>query len=388
MSTRLPNDDDAAELGGLDTNETPDEISMFLSTNGIADKYQMVLKEVLNSGKPQYIRGFSNWHPTIDDIGEQWGPGEYEITFSWKETGIGGKKQPVAKSFKINLPEKAWGPIHQAYLEKRREEQLEKDKQKIHHEAERARAYGQTAAPQGASDLDTLKKAAETLRSLGVPLGGPAATPKTDWASVLVGLAPVMAALAPVASAFITRKREDSQGPLLQLLISKMLDHKPQGESEYMKQAFGFVMGTMKNMLEVKQQMQPEEKEPFIERVFDKLVGSMPMLMELAKLSKSQRENSMMYQMAKSHPDVQAVLGDVELQIAFVNKLDKFYGFEQTNQILEVMGVPRPPVTAENAKHYPSPNAAKPSEGSAEATQENLRDVPGKVSENDEDELT
>ncbi len=383
-------DDEEARLPseGFDADETPDEIAQFLSANGIADKYQMILKELVEGGRPQYIKSYTNWHPSLDDIGTQWGPGEYEITFSWREHGINGKKGPVAKSFKVMLPEKAWRDAHTEWLEKRQEEKASKNRIALREEADRARAFGQMPPSQGAqapSDLESLKKSLEILKGLGVPLGAPAAPPKTDWAAVLVGLAPVIAAVAPVAAAFISRKREDTQAPLMQLLISKMFDQKPQGENEYMKQAFGMAMGMMKNVLDMKQQLTPEEKEPFIERVFDKLVGSMPMVLELAKMSKPDRESNMMYKMAQGHPDVQTIMNDLELQIAFVNKLDAFYGFSQTNQILEVMGVPRPPVTTQNAKHYPSPGATP--ESASNAAQEDLRGAPSAPVANEEDGL-
>lgn len=355
--------------------DTPDEISLFLTTNAIGEKYQMVLKELPGGGgKPQYIKSYSNWHPTIDDIGEQWGPGEYEITFSWKTAGMSGRKEPVAKSFRVALPEKAWRDVHDRWLEKRAEEKRNHERDKLTAEVERARAYGQAgmAPQQNASELDALKKAMETLKMLGVPIGGPPQAPQKDWASILTGLAPVIAAAAPVVAAFVGKKREDTNGPLLQLLITKMLDTKPQGESETMKTVVPFLMGTMKQLFEMKEAMKPEEKEPFIERVFEKLTGSLPMLMEFAKMSKGQRESNMMYNMAKNHPDVQAIMGDIELQIAFVNKLDAFYGFQQTNQILEVMGVPRPKATEGNAKVYPSKGHE-----AAEDVQEDLRSAPG-----------
>lgn len=388
---RISDDDDQTVSSGFDPDaETPDEITSFLASNGIGEKYQMILKELPDGGKPQYIKSFTNYHPSIDDVGKQWGPGEYEFVFSWRETGINGKKGPVIKSFKINLPEKAWRDVHQDWLEQKHKERVAKKNDEINEEASRARAFGtpiNTVPPP--SDLDSLRKSLEVLRGLGVPLGAPAPAPKTDWAATLVAFAPVIAAAAPVLSAFIGRKKEDSQGPLLQLLIGKLLDNKPQGESEYMKQVFGMAMGMMKNMMDMKQIMAPEEKEPFIERVFDKLVGTMPMVLELAKMNKPQRESNIMYKMAQGHPDVQAVMGDVELQVGLVNKLDAFYGFEQTNQILEVVGIDRPPTTAANAKHYPSPGAkAQSEEEAAQAAQEDLRKAPGAVSENDDSEVT
>lgn len=380
-------DDRMSTESGFNADETPDEIANFLSANGIGDKYQMILKELVEGGRPQYIKGYTNWHPSIDDIGTQWGPGEYEFTFSWREKQINGKTGPVAKSFKIMLPEKAWREPHLNWLAARQEEKAAKKRIELTEEADRARAFGQFSGSQGVqppSDLDSLKKSLEVLRGLGVPLGAPTQPPKTDWPGVLVSLAPVIAAVAPVAAAFITRKKEDTQAPLLQLLLSKVLDNKPQGESEYMKQAFGMAMGMMKNMMDMKQIMTPEEKEPFIERVFDKLVGSMPMVLELAKMSKPQRESNMMYNMAKNHPDVKAVLDDPELQIGVVNKLDAFYGFEQTNQILDVMSIPRPAATAQNAKHYASPETV---EKAAEVSQEDLRSAPNAPPETEEDGL-
>ena len=388
--------EDIAGNPAMDSDETPDEISVFLSANAIGEKYQMVLKELPNGGKPQYIKSFSNYHPSIDDIGEQWGPAEYEITFSWQERDMNGKKKPVAKSFRINLSEKAWREPHEKYLAKKSAERKAEEQAKLNAEVERARAYGSVGlnpnpAQPPPSELDSLKKAADTLKSLGVQIGGPAAPPpppRVDLNAILTGVAAVATALSPVLAAFVGRKRE--QDPLLSLLVTKMLD-KPQGESETMKTVVPFLMGTMKQLFEMKEAMKPEEKEPFIERVFDKVVASAPMIAEVLKMSQQQRENNLMVKMARNSGEMQAILADPELQIGLVNKLDQFYGFQQTNQILEVMGVPRPPATANNASAFPSKGYETPKSSpedeakAAQAAQEALRSSPAQGDDQGQD---
>lgn len=390
---RIEDEEENPANPAMDSDETPDEISVFLSANAIGEKYQMVLKELPNGGKPQYIKSFSNYHPSIDEIGEQWGPAEYEITFSWQERdGMSGKKKPVAKSFRIRLSEKAWREPHEKYLARKSAERVEEQRTMLNIEAERARAFGSVglqppgSATKPESELEILTKAMKTLKDLGVPIGQTQA-PQKDWGAILIGLAPVLSAVAPIIAAFVGKKREEN--PLLTLLITKMLD-KPQGESETMKSVVPFLMGTMKQLMEFKESMKPEEKEPFIERVFDKIVGSAPMIMEFAKMSQQQREANFMYKMAKNAPETQAIMADPELQAMMVNKLDGFYGFQQTNQILEVMGFPRPPATAENEKRYPSkgyeaPQTEAPQAGS-QAAQDALRAAPGTVENTGEDE--
>lgn len=396
-------DEEEADPGlnpAMDSDDTPDEISVFLSANAIGEKYQMVLKELPNGGKPQYIKSFSNYHPTIDQIGEQWGPAEYEITFSWQERGIDGKKKPVAKSFRIELSEKAWREPHEKYLAAKSKQREQERQTQLNIEVERARAFGSagmqapgTQADKPQSELDILTKAMQTLKNLGVPIGGPAipaAPPPKDWGAILVGLAPVIAAVAPILAAYVGKKREEN--PLMTLLVTKMLDQKPQGESDTMKTVVPFLMGTMKQLFEMKEAMKPEEKEPFIERVFDKLAASMPMVLEFAKMGKQQREANPMYNMARNSPEAKAVMADPELQEMMVNRLDTFYGYEQANQVLEVMGIPRPPSTVKNAQAYPSPGTAEakasPTPEEAAAAQETLRGAPPKVDDAGEDSPT
>ncbi len=393
---QLPEEEDNPGLNpALDSDDTPDEIAVFLSANGITEKYQLVLKEILSGGKPQYIKGYTDHHPTIDQVGEQWGPGEYELTFSWKERGMDGKKKPVAKSFRISLSEKAWREPHEKWLATRASERQREDREKLTAEVERARAYGSVGMPppgappkEPVSDLDTLMRAMTALKSLGVPIGvpmGQPAAPPKDWGAILIGLAPVMAAVAPILAAWVGKKKDEN--PLMTLLVTKMLDAPKQGESETMKTVVPFLMGTMKQLFDMKEAMKPEEKEPFIERLFDKLAASMPMVLEFAKMGKQQREANPMYQMARNSSEVQAVLKDPELQEMAVNRLDAFYGFDQANQVLEVMGIPRPASTAKNATAYPSPGAAEakpaPTAEEVAAAQEALRRGPVQA-ENDD----
>lgn len=397
---RIEDEEDPPGLNpAMESDDTPDEISVFLAANAIGEKYQMVLKELPNGGKPQYIKAFSSYHPTIDQIGEQWGPAEYEITFSWQERGIDGKKKPVAKSFRIELSEKAWREPHEKWLAEKSKKREDERQAKLNIEVERARAFGGVGmAPPGTagqaptSDIDNLLKTMTTLKQLGVPIGGPAggAPPAKDWGAILVGLAPVIAAISPILAAYVGRKKEEN--PIMTLLITKLLDSKPQGESDTMKTVVPFLMGTMKQLFEMKEEMKPQEKEPFIERVFDKLAASMPMVMEFAKMGKAQRETNPMYNMARNSPEAKAILADEELQAMMVDRLDKYYGFAQANQVLEVMGIPRPTSTAQNAAAYPSPGAPKPPVGptveEAAAAQEALRGAPPQTEDTSTDPLT
>lgn len=350
-------------IEGLE-DDTPDDITSFLAANAIGEKYQLTLKEIpIQGGKPQYIKGWADSHPTVDAIGKQYGPGNYQITFSWKVKSMNGRKETVSKTFDLNLPEKAWREVHDEWLEERAEKKRAEAEKKMQAEAARIRAFGHPQHEKSEDSLDSLRKAAETLKSLGVPLGG--SPPPKDWGAILTGMAPVLTALGGLIGNLIVNRGGDRNEQLLNLMVTKMLD-RPNGESETMKAVVPFLMGTMKQMLEMKEAMKPEEKEPFLEKVFDKLVASMPMIMEFAKMTKEQREGNFMYTMARNSPEVQTILSDDALQTAFVGKLDAFYGFQQTNQILDVMGVARPPATAENERRYPSKDRDQKSEEARE----------------------
>lgn len=346
------------------TEDTPDEITDFVRSNDVADKYVVMLKQRPEGGGPaQTLRSFSNYYPNVNTLGKEWGPGSYSLIFSWRGEGKSGKKETLTKEFKIDLPERAWADEHDQYLMERsrkRQEALEKE---LRLDATKNRIMGQpaTVAPQ-VSEFDTMKKFLVMAKELGVPIGGsvktePKEKEKKSFADRLIDLAPAItaigAAISPLAVAYIGRKKEPEDKSTTNLLLQHVLTQKPQ-ENDVMKQFVPFLMGTMKQMMDFKESMQPEEKETLVERLIDKLAPVVPQVLALATMPRPQLDSNPMVKMARNMPDVQAMTRDAEMLAMAVPKLDEIYGAQNVDDILAVAGVVRPPEFAENYRKWPS----------------------------------
>lgn len=362
----MAEENDTPEPGGI-TDETPDEIRNFVLENAVANKFTVMLKQKPdNGGVAQTLRSFTNWYPNVNTLGRQWGPGSYILVFSWRGSGISGKKETITKEYQIELPDRAWADEHDLYLEEKARARREKKDAEWREEADRNRAMGgHTAAPQ-VSEIDALKKALELAKSLGIGLGnqGPAAAkpaaekPQKTFGEKLIDLAPAITAIGavvgPIAIAIIQRPKVKDDNTLTNTLLSHVLNNKPQ-ENETMKQIVPFLMGTMKQMFDMKDSMQPEEKESMVEKILGKLAPMVPAVLALATLPKEERDAHMGVKMARADQGVQAIAGDPEATRIAVQKLDEAYGFQNANDIISVAGMVRPPDLAENFREWPSP---------------------------------
>lgn len=355
-------EEDQTPIEGI-TDDTPDEITDFVRSNDVADKYVVMLKQRPDGGgAAQTIRSFSNYYPNVNTLGREWGPGSYSLIFSWRGEGKSGKKETLTKEFKIDLPERAWADEHDAFLMERSRKRQKALEEEMKQEAMRNRVLGQPVGPAPVSEFDTMKKFLTMAKELGVPIGGqikpePKEKEKKSFADRLIDLAPAITAIgavvSPLAVAFIQRKKDPEDKTTTNLLLQHVLTQKPQ-ENDVMKQFVPFLMGTMKQMMDFKESLQPEEKESLVEKLIDKLAPIVPQVLALATMPRQQMETNPLVQMARKTKDVRTLSEDAEMLAMAVPKLDEIYGTQNVDDFLAVAGIQRPPEFAENYKKWPS----------------------------------
>lgn len=340
--------DQAPEENGFVEEAAPEEIKDFLIANDVGDRYQILLKEKpKEGGKLAVIRTYTNNCPTIAEIGEQWGPGEYVLAISYKVPGMNGILEPKVKNLPLSLPERAWGEIHDDYLERRRRERKEKKLKELGDEADRAsvfqaRGIASPAQP-STSELEQLEKAINLLSKFGIDMGNRGATPKKSFGEAMLDAAPLITALTPLVLGLLKRDNGGSSNDqLLNTLVTNLLLQKPTTETESMKQMTGFLMSTMTQLFEMKEAMKPAEKESVVEKIVDKIFASGPVIANILKMTAEQRQNNWMVKNIKNSKEAKFLRDDPEALAMTISKMDAFYGTEQTNQILAVMGFARP----------------------------------------------
>ncbi len=341
--------------------DTPDEIKNFVLTSGVANKFTVMLKQRLDGGSPVVLQSFYNQYPDVNALGEQWGPGKYIYVFSWRAKGISGKTETMTKDYEIEMPERAWKWKHHDWLKKRDKERQAEAEADLLAEISKARIIGAGGNGPQVSEVDSLKKSADLLRSLGVPIGGPQTKapepPKKTFSEKLIEMAPAITALgavvSPIAIALIQRVKPKDDQTLTNTLLAHVLNNKPQ-ENEMMKQFPTFLMGAVKQLMDFKEAMQPEEKQSMVEKILDKLAPMVPAVLAMATQPKAALDQNPMVKMARADKGLQAIATDPEAAMIAVQKLDEAYGFQQANDILSVAGIERPEELRENYKAFPS----------------------------------
>lgn len=344
-------------LAGL-PDDTPDEISSWITANAVADNYTVMLKEFVDgSTKPVYIKGYTNRCPPILEIGKEWGPGKYRLVFSWRGLGISGKKEQITKDMDVELPDRAWRDIHEEFQDEKRRIRNAKKTREYEDEALKNKVQGVNQAPPQVSELDVIKKALDAARSLGVNIGGKAAEkPQRTFTEKMMDAVPLITALGAVASpilvAFIQRPREKDDKTMLNTLLTHALNKPPADDPN--KMVLPFLLSSITQIMDLKERMEPQEKETLVERIIGKLAPIVPAVVAMAAQGRAAVEGNPIVQQVRKSEDFKNLAGDVDALILFVNKQDAAYGFQQTNQILMVGGLERPAETLPNMAKFPS----------------------------------
>jgi hypothetical protein len=369
MARHSQNDD--GDLAESDTDnhvnydDTPNEIRDFISGNGIGNKYQCIIKEHVPGGGQAILESLNNRHPEIEEMGKQWGPGTYTLVFSWSVPKPGGGKEKQMKNLTLEFSERSWRDIHEDWLFERNRERKAKratDLEKARQEAELRSIESGGKEPQ-ADPLEALKKALETAKTLGIPIGGGKESKGLD----LMGIATLLTALKPLLEGLFGGKQNDSTilikameaQQATNMLLMKTLLENPSGrgnspEGAHMDKILDMTMKGMGRVLEMQDMLKPAEKETLVDRIFGMVDKFLPNVLELAKLSKDARERDMMYKIAAGSKEMKQAREHPDVALALVNKWDEFYGFQTTNEILKVAGIERPPATADNLAKFPS----------------------------------
>lgn len=361
----------AQEISPEDLEEdTPDEVSDFMAEHNVGDKFTCTLKQYpREGGAAETLKPYRGYKPTIDEIGKQWGPGDYGVVFYYKGApGPDGKRPSIVRECRFSLPERAWRIVHDEFLRER--SRINKEKLALEVETATVKAQIQNAergvlpgaAPTAPDPIEALKSTASVLKDLGVPIGG--SKPSMDIPGLVTAIAAVVGAVAPLFksgdsggnTSLIASLMDSNQKNMLAMFGMMMqMNGGQQGGNKYMEQILNMALGAMGKVKEFGELMRPEDKPAMIDRIFDLVAKGLPQILELAKMSKEEREKSFLHKAASETPEMKAAKSDPEINIGICNRLDKQYGFQTANEILDVAGVPRHPSTLQNKENYPSP---------------------------------
>lgn len=393
-----------AIYGDEDTSDMPDEVRQFFDSHDFSEvPFKVMLKQIPEGGSSadeSYVKGWKNQVPSLDYIANEWGPGSYVIIFNWRgkdpETG---RARNMGERVYISISDK-YQEQYEDYQEKRRIEKAVKRKkelERIKHAREVDEAISGQSENTALSQADPLQAGQQYIEKMSRAADMLGWKRGFDWEGLMKMLIPAL----PAALGYLTNKQQQTverQDRMMTLMLTTMQNNTqqlveamrnqngPQSGSDMMKEMFSMVTGAM----DIKSALNGENnKESIVDKICKLVEGVAPMIVQMAAMPRQQREAMPAYQAAKAYvdtdPTFQAARNDPDVLHMLVERWDGFYGWEQTDSILEVGGLARPETCPRTPdKRYKAGDPRNESQGAPPATREDFEEQAGDIEVEDE----
>lgn len=384
MPGAAPNDP-MAELFGPGSNtrlignpedQVPEQVRALFDQYGLGQKgFQCALKELpeganigdgvqTSAQNTRYIKGWSRAIPSFEYIKNNHGPGLYVLSFSWRQLKAEGDgTEAKYEEVVIEISPKA-AEEHRKFILQNKIKNASEVSTQVRDELIEKKIEGQMV---GALTGDDPNKAREdpteaakkyltglmdTAKALGLPVG----QQKTiEWDKLIAVAAPIVTALI-TANADASRRREEDFNKLLLMMMSQ-----GQAANQSMLQMVTSMQGggtgqhfikefteMVKGAFDLKQMLNPPE-ETLGDKVFRVIEAVAPQVLTIAQTMAQRAPGAPLppvAQMAAGYvnkdPDFQALKGNPAELKKTVDKMDDYFGWEQTDMIMNVMGFQRP----------------------------------------------
>lgn len=384
-------------LGDPSTEDIPDEIISVLDEFGLHSgrSFRVIVKELADGvddpAHGSYIKGFSRTIPTVDWIGRNYGPGRYCLVFQWRskdeESGkMGNKTERVI----IEVSEK-FESEYREFQHQEKLRRLKKRKESVQDALLESKIESSILTEEGGESRDSKQSAREYVNEmlsfnekLGLRRGG------IDWEKilpvVLTGLPLALKALSEVSAS-----RQNQQNQLMTLMLTQSNNYNsqlvevmknlgPQNGSDTMKE----FREMLTSAIDMKELLHGEKKDSLADKIFSLVESVSPQLLQVASLSAQARQSDPRVAMARQYiatnPDFQALADSPESKSNLVRRLDGYYGWKQTDAILQVMGWQRPEGCPRRPEQEsPTAGGSDGSEGSEGSDSDDVDDVMGEM---------
>jgi len=372
-----PVDGAIAEPGFMQ--EAPEDIDNFLVEHGIKDvSYVCTIKRYPKEGAEisEFLPGSTkNGYPSVEDLGRRFGPGKYLYCFAWKETDEHGKRKNRMKEYKIILGSE-WDDIYDEYMAEmyvKKQKRLEATRQRA--KLVKAMRGEESDGTQREYDpIEGLKESMGLLKELGVPIGGSGngkSLMGTDSENLgVLGLLLNMSQ----KSAELQMKMMMQMNQQSTALITALISNQQPNSNEKM---FTEIMNMVTQTVQLREALNPEKKG-VVDRVFELMESVLPQIMQMAQMPRQQRLQHPLYKVAMNSDEMNQMKNDPEMLKEWIKQWDAAHGPDQTDVILQTIGITRPGQPAPQ----PQPETAMPEEP------EEVEIVEPELVEPDENPLT
>lgn len=363
------------EHGGF-ISETPPDVDDFLNEAGLTGKaYVCTIKRAPKegSGSKEFLPGsLKGTFLPIEECGKRFGPGQYFYCFAWttRDPENTHKQKKIFKEYKIYLGSE-WDDIHDEYMSEKwakREKDIEQSAQR-----NRLQKASKGISPDEKQTVDPIEQMKQTmgvLKDLGVPLGGNNMPANTgDSSQMMMFMMQMMQKSSENTMQMFMQMSQQSTS----MMIGMMKNNQPQGSNDMFKEIINMVTNTV----DLKEALNPEKKG-MLDKMFELAESVMPAILSLASKPLAERQQSPLVQTIVGSEDFATMAQDPAMKAEMIKKWDASHGVEQTDIILETVGMSRG-----DAPVQPATQQAKPANDIPEAEFSNIPEDnnPGDVDE-------
>lgn len=376
--------DSSIKIIGDAEDSLPEELQGFLAEHDFGKRYfQVILKRRDNTSDDKtsassmsYVKSWYRTIPSMEHLVKNYGPGDYMFVVRWNQKNSEtGRVEKRGENIDFTISDKCQSEYdefqYQKHIESRKVAQDKIRQLKVNKQLDDS-LLGNAEQPE---DKTTAKEYVNEIVEMAGKLG--LTRESGGFFQTLSALAPL---LIPVVTEFI--KSQQNSAIQSQTMFSNMLgimlgqsEKSNQHLLEFVKVSQGAGSGAssvkeFKDMLhgviDIKEAL--NQKESVVDKVFTMVESVLPQVLSIMALNKQQQAQDYRVQMArtfvKANPDFKQVVGDPSKMAEFIARWDDHYGWEQTDGILSVIGIERPPECPHDpAKQKPINERQQPTEG-------------------------
>lgn len=349
-----------------DDSGAPPELLEAFGELGLDEKsYTCMLKEVShNATNNTTLKNFTNEYPSTEWITYMYGPGEYKLVFFWRQKNPETQRmENQSKTITVVISDKLMDDYTDFQMKLRvirakKRKQLLRDlkmDQKMEAGLDDILDDEDSEPKKNEDPLDAgkrfIEQAVETNRLLGLSRGS------IEWDKFL----PIIGTGVAGAIKLFTESRSN-KSDFMEKLLMLMLTQNQNANSQLVEvfkasQGQGSGVNAVKEFkdmifgaLDIKEALKGEPKETIADRLFNMIEAVAPQILMIAAQGQQARQQNPTIRKAvenaqgfvNQNPDFQAMKEDPKIRDEVIARLDAFYGWEQTDQIIEVAGIVRP----------------------------------------------
>jgi hypothetical protein len=357
-----------------DDSSAPEELLTIFEEFGIGEyAYRCILKEVTQGANNTHIRSFNGNYPSIEWITNNCGPGEYLLVFMWRQASDMEVEHRTGRKRMVNKSQQCRITISEKAIDQWREYQLKqklrklKEKRQVIQDAKLDRALDVDLGDLDPNDRDVSRNVSTDV--INPATAGKEYVQNIIEAANMLGLTKkessfsfekILAIVAPLLPALLEYVNKSSERAQMQqqqfmTLLMTTMSGNTKELIEIMKANAGQGAGTraveeFKSMLtgaiDIKQELSGMGKESTADKVFKLIEGVSAHVIPLLLMPRAQAAADPRMKIAQAYmqnsPDVAELRNNpVELS-KLVHDLDEYFGWEQTNLILQVAKLVRP----------------------------------------------